>query len=134
MKELWENYLTHGEASDYRFLVYREDDGAVLGFACYGYHSLTLGTYDLYWIAVDPTARGRGIGHTLLSSVEEEISKLGGRLLLVETSQTAAYGPAQDLYNSSGYHIEARIRGFYAPNDDLLIYAKSLDPLPVSEN
>jgi len=133
--DLWNQYLSKGESSDYSFLVFREDDGTVLGYACFGHHSLTLGTYDLYWIAVDPAARGRGIGHALISRVEDEVRKRGGRLLLVETSQTADYIPAQKLYSSCGYHIEARIRDFYASGDDLLIYVKSLDPAgPVSQN
>jgi ribosomal protein S18 acetylase RimI-like enzyme len=128
VEELWNDYLVNAEASEYHFLVHRENDGAVLGFACFGYHSLTLGIYDLYWIAIDPAARGRGIGHALIARVEDEVRKRGGRMLLVETSQTASYTPARDLYGSSGYHIEARIRDFYAPDDDLVIFAKTLDP------
>ncbi len=131
MQELWNDFLTNGEASDYSFLVFRGDDGAVLGFACFGYHSLTQGTYDLYWIAVDPPARGRGIGHALIVSIEDEVRKRGGRLLLVETSQTASYAPARDLYGSSGFQLEARINDFYAPDDDLVIYTKALAPLPI---
>jgi len=131
VEELWNDYLTNGEASDYDFLVYRNDDGTALGFACFGHHSLTQGTYDMYWIAVDPAARGRGIGRALIARVEDEVRKLGGRLLIVETSQTDSYAPARALYGSCGYHIEARIRDFYAPNDDLIIFAKSLEPTPV---
>jgi ribosomal protein S18 acetylase RimI-like enzyme len=96
------------------------------GYACFGPHSLTQGTYDLYWIVVDPTAQGHGIGHALLARVEAEVQARGGRLLLVETSGTPAYAPARRFYESSGYRCEAVVHDFYAPGDDLLIFSKDL--------
>jgi ribosomal protein S18 acetylase RimI-like enzyme len=98
----------------------------VRAFACYGPHPLTQGTYDLYWIAVDPEARGQGIGHLLLSEAEGQVQAAGGRLLLVETSNSDGYAGARGLYSSSGYRLEATVHDFYAPGDDLLMYAKDL--------
>jgi len=97
-----------------------------LGYACFGPHPLTQGTYDLYWIAVDPVAQGHGIGHALLARVEAEVQARGGRLLLIETSSTPAYASARRLYETSGYRCEAIIHDFYAPGDDLLIFSKDL--------
>jgi ribosomal protein S18 acetylase RimI-like enzyme len=96
------------------------------GYACFGPHPLTQGTYDLYWIVVDPVAQGHGIGHALLARVEAEVQARGGRLLLVETSGTLAYAPARRFYESSGYRCEATIHDFYAPGDDLVIFSKDL--------
>jgi ribosomal protein S18 acetylase RimI-like enzyme len=90
---------------------------------------LTQGTYDLYWIAVDPAAQGHGIGHALLAGVEAEVQARGGRLLLIETSSTPAYASARRLYETSGYRCEAIIHDFYAPGDNLLIFSKDLMPL-----
>ena len=89
---------------------------------------MTQGTYDLYWIAVHPAARGLGIGRTLLTHVEAEVQARGGRLLLIETSDTPAYTSARRLYESSGYRREAVVHDFYAPGDSLLIFAKELGP------
>jgi D-alanine-D-alanine ligase len=125
VEELWNAYRDKGEASGYAFLVYRDGDH-VLGFACFGPHPLTQGTFDLYWIAVDPTAQGRGIGRALLSRVEAEVQALGGRLLLIETSGTPAYAPTRRFYEVCGYPPEAVIHDFYAPGDDLLIFSKHL--------
>ena len=97
-----------------------------MGYACFGPHPLTQGTYDLYWIAVDPVAQGHGIGHALLARVEAEVQARGGRLLLIETSSTPAYASARRLYETSGYRCEAIIHDFYAPGDDLLIFSKDL--------
>jgi ribosomal protein S18 acetylase RimI-like enzyme len=100
------------------------------GYACFGPHPLTQGTYDLYWIVVAPAAQGHGIGHALLARVEAEVQARGGRLLLVETSGTPAYAPARQFYESSGYRCEATIHDFYAPGDNLVIFSKDLGQAP----
>jgi ribosomal protein S18 acetylase RimI-like enzyme len=87
---------------------------------------LTQGTNDLYWIAVAPDAHGHGIGHVLLARAEAEVQARGGRLMLIETSDTPPYAPARHLYESSGYERQATVRNFYAPGDSLLIFAKEL--------
>ncbi len=126
VRSLWEE-SREGEESGYWFLVAREGS-EVLGFACYGPHPLTQGTYDLYWLAVHPAARGRGVGRALLRAVEEEVSKRHGRLLLIETSSTPAYEPARRLYASCGYRVEAVVHDYYAPGDDLYLFSKLLIP------
>jgi ribosomal protein S18 acetylase RimI-like enzyme len=100
------------------------------GYACFGPHPLTQGTYDLYWIVVDPVAQGHGIGHALLARVEAEVQARGGRMLLVETSSTPAYASARWFYESSGYRCEATVHDFYAPGDSLLIFSKDLAQSP----
>lgn len=127
VEELWDAYLRQGEASGYSFLVYREGP-RVVGFTCFGPTPLTKGTFDLYWIAVDPASRGRGIGHALLERVEAEVQARGGRLLVVETSSTPAYAPARRFYEECGYHYAAVIHDFYAPGDDLIIFEKEFSP------
>lgn len=127
---MWDAYLRQGEASGYVFLVYKNGT-RLLGYACFGPHPLTEGTFDLYWIAVDPGARGQGIGHALLSRVEEEVWVRGGRMLLVETSGTPAYTPARRFYESCGYRYEAVVHDFYAPGDDLVVFGKPIGQLPL---
>ena len=128
VEELWNAYQDKGEASGYAFLVSR-DGNRVFGYSCFGPHSLTQGTYDLYWIAVDPEFQGRGIGHTLLAKVETEVKAQGGHLLLIETSNTPPYISARHFYEGYGYHNEALVRNFYDRGDDLIIYAKDLSSL-----
>jgi ribosomal protein S18 acetylase RimI-like enzyme len=126
VEELWDAYQDSGETSGYVFLVYRDDDGHVLGYACFGPHPLTEGTYDLYWVVVDPAAQGRGIGHALVAQVEAEVQNRGGYLLVIETSGTLPYGAARRLYQSSSYRCEATVRNFYGRGDDMLIFVKDL--------
>jgi len=124
--ELWEEYQAQGpERSGYYFLVEKENE-RVLGYACYGPRSLTSGTYDLYWIAVDPTARRGGVGRKLLVASEKAVRKLGGRLLVLETSGLPTYEPTRNFYFATGYKLEATLKDFYSEGDDLVIFTKHL--------
>ena len=126
VSELWEEYLTLGsERCGYNFIVYRDGDQA-LGFACYGPRDLTDGAFDLYWIAVDPTARCNGVGRTLLTASEEAVRKMGGRMLIAETSGTPHYEPTRKFYFGMGYENEAIIKDFYTIGDDLVIFIKRI--------
>lgn len=103
-----------------------EDDGRLLGYICYGPTPMTQGTFDLYWIASDPEARGRGVGRQLVVAMEEDLRRGGGRLVRVETSSQEAYGGTHAFYAAIRYEEEARFRDFYKPGDDLIILKKRL--------
>ena len=96
------------------------------GYVCYGPTPMTEGTWDLYWIATHPDARGRGVARALVDRMEGELRAVGARLVRVETSQQEAYGAAHAFYAAIGYPITARIVDFYKPGDDLLILTKRL--------
>lgn len=128
--ELVDEALGKGDASGYFFLLLEEDAGerAVQGYACYGPVPLTVGTYDLYWIVVDPAAQGKGHGRRLLEAVEGHVRDLGGRKLLIETSSQESYAVTIRFYERSGYELAARIRDFYKVGDDKLVYSKDFAP------
>jgi len=105
----------------YNFLVAREGE-RLLGYSCFGERALTEGTYDLFWIAVDPSARRLGAGKALMRATESEVQKRGGRLLVVETSGLDKYESTRTFYDAAGYEKEAVIRDFYKPGDDLVIF------------
>jgi ribosomal protein S18 acetylase RimI-like enzyme len=113
---------------DYRCFAAEDDHGRVAGYECHGPTPLTEGTYDLYWIAVDPSYQGAGFGRALLAFAENETRAAGGRLLLIETSSQESYGDTIRFYEKSGYPLVARLKGFYRPGDDKLIFARELGP------
>ncbi len=115
--------LRDGEASGYEF-VFAEQNGEVLGYACYGFNTVTLASYDLYWIAVRPNLQGQGIGRQLLSAVEEKIAAAGGRQIYIETSHRADYAATRGFYERCGYALEGVLRDYYAPGDDRAIYVR----------
>jgi GNAT superfamily N-acetyltransferase len=110
---------------DYRFLgAYAADD--LVGYACWGPTPGTTGTFDLYWIVVDPARQGAGVGSQLLVAVEAKVTTDHGRLIVVETSSRAEYASTRAFYERRGYTAAARLPGYYAPGDDLVIYLKDL--------
>jgi len=124
--ELVDETLNPGPSTDYAWFVANRD-GQVVGFACYGPVPLTDGTYDLYWIAVGPEARGQGVASALDDAVCRAVVGQGGRWLLAETSSTPPYQPAQDFYARRGYRLLGRIDDFYRLGDDRLTFGKRLD-------
>jgi GNAT superfamily N-acetyltransferase len=107
----------------YRFVV-AELASTVVGYACFGLTPLTDGVYDLYWIAVDPTRQGFGIGRALLIAVDEEVRRLGGRMVIIETASKPSYEPTRVFYDRTGCVEVARIPDFYRVGDDKVIYAR----------
>lgn len=123
--ELVEETLNPGPSTDYRWCV-AERRGDLIGFACFGPVPLTEGTFDLYWIAVGPEARGSGVAARLDEAVTAEVCERGGRWLLAETSSTEAYAAAHRFYDKRGYQLLGRIADFYRPGDDRLTFGKRL--------
>jgi ribosomal protein S18 acetylase RimI-like enzyme len=102
----------------------------LIGFACFGPSMATDRTYDLYWIAVDRAAQGTGCGTVLLSEVEQRLEALHARMLVVETSSRSDYTATRSFYLRRGYVEAARVREFYAPEDDRIILTKRLAGSP----
>ena len=123
---MFDEYLQYGTEGDgYHFIVYREGS-QILGYAIFGYRDLTDGVYDLYWIAVDPNARRKGVGRALLTASENAIRELGGRIIIIETSGSPEYASTREFYVRTGCVNEAIIKDYYKPGDDLWIYTKKV--------
>lgn len=111
--------------SGYQFIV-AESAGRVAGYVCFGATPCTSGTWDLYWIAVDPRLHGAGVGRALMRAAEAAIRFRGGRLIVIETASKPSYDPTRAFYVKYGAHEAARVKDFYAPGDDKVIYTLAL--------
>lgn len=123
--ELVDEHLARGLASGYHF-VFIDDAAGPVGYACYGPIGCTVGSFDLYWIAVRDAARGQGLGRRLLREVERRIAALDGRRIYIETSSRELYEPTRAFYLRCGYTEEARLADFYAPGDAKVIYSRAV--------
>ncbi|HRX86515.1 MAG TPA: GNAT family N-acetyltransferase [Phycisphaerae bacterium] len=124
-EELVTETLAKGAAAGYLF-TFAEIAGVVVGYACYGQIPCTLGSYDLYWIAVDPATQGRGLGRLLVDAAEQHVRGLGGRRMFIDTSSRPDYAATRSFYERCGYACEATLRDYYAPGDGKAIFAKDL--------
>jgi ribosomal protein S18 acetylase RimI-like enzyme len=120
--ELFDAHL-HSSDSGYEWFSARAD-GRVVGFACFGPTPLAQGAYDLYWICTDRDFPGRGVGRALFAALDEEIRKRRGRLMMIWTGGGADYSPASKFYKSMGCELSARIRDYYKPGEDMIVFVK----------
>ena len=130
--ELIDEWLELGEHSGYLTYVLEsqgEESAEVLGYVSFGPTPLTESTYDLYWIAVDKSKHRGGVGKKLLKFTEDEIVRRGGQMLLIETSSQETYGGTIQFYERTGYELVGKIKEYYKPGDDKLIFAKRPDNL-----
>jgi len=124
--ELVDEALVRGAvASGYSFL-FAERENRVSAYACYGPIAGTAGSYDLYWIVVDPTLQGQGVGRWLLGRVESEIRREGGQRVWVDTSERPQYETTRSFYRKCGYEKAASLPDFYAEGDGKAIFVKML--------
>jgi ribosomal protein S18 acetylase RimI-like enzyme len=122
-EEIIDDYYKDPEGCGYYFYI-AEHNGEMAGYLCYGPTPLTHGAWDMYWAAVRPQLQGTGIGGTLFKMAEEHIKKLGGRMILIETSSNPHYGPARSLYLKLGYEHVSTVPDFYAPGDSKETFRK----------
>ena len=127
VRELIDDALAHGPEGHYQSFT-AHVDGKVAGWVCFGPIACTLGTFDLYWIGVDPKLQGRSIGRFLMDFAEDLIARRGGRLVVLETAGRPLYEPTRQFYLRIGYTEAARLPDFYAPGDDKIVYMKPLSP------
>ena len=100
--------------------------GGLAGYACYGASPATQGSFDLYWIVVDPRQQGLGLGRQLLQRVEQAVLKSGGCALWVDTSSTHKFAPTRAFYRKTGFRKSAQLKDFYRPGDSKVILVKNL--------
>lgn len=118
-----------GSLVDHRWLVIDDPHGQVAAAAYYAPEPFADRMWNLYFIATAPEAQGQGLGDLLIDEIERDLRAQGGevaRVLIVETSSTDQYARTRDFYRGRGCDEEARIRQFYGPGDDKIVFWKSL--------
>ena len=99
------------------------EDGA---FAGYVGSQTVMDESDMMNLAVEPHQRRRGIAEALVRRLEQELAKIGSRVLTLEVRQSNE--SARCLYEKLGYHQIGRRPHYYQrPKEDALIYRKELD-------
>jgi ribosomal protein S18 acetylase RimI-like enzyme len=128
-EELTEIVIGQPGQQDYQSFVSEiacDGHARIAGFMLLGPTPATMGTWHLYWIAVQPHVYGAGIAASLESHAEEFVRQRGGYWLLAETSSQPSYRRAHGFYRKHGYQELARISDYYRPFDDMILYGKRL--------
>jgi ribosomal protein S18 acetylase RimI-like enzyme len=121
--ELAETTLDGSET--YRFL-FAERGGELLGYTCFDRIPLSTVSFDLYWIAVAPGARGTGLALLLLERTATFIRKKRGLQIFAETSSREPYAAARAFYRRAGFEEAVAFEDFYAPGDAKIVFRMKL--------
>ena len=124
--ELIDIVLKDQNQKDYQIYCMVDDQDQPIGYICYGPTPMTQGTFDLYWIAVDPDFQEQGMGSKLLSFLEEVVKAEGGRMILADTSTIPQYEKTQKFYLKNGFQEVARVLDYYHPGNDRITFCKRL--------
>lgn len=115
--------LSETDKKDDRFFVVTD------GKEIFGYAIVCMGIggneAELYDIAVDTSARGRGIGDMLMDFMTDEAKKSGTERIYLEVRETNAAALA--LYEKHGFTAFGRRRGYYRkPTEDAILMSRVL--------
>jgi ribosomal protein S18 acetylase RimI-like enzyme len=124
--ELIDIVLKDQNQKDYTIHCMVDDQDQPDGYICYGPTPMTQGTFDLYWIAVDPNLQGKGIGSKLLGFLEDVVRGMGGRMILADTSTIPQYEKTQKFYLRNGFQEVARVADYYYPGNDRITFCKRI--------
>jgi len=119
----------NGTLKDHHWLVHDDSFGAVIGAAYYASEPFSGRMWNLYFISVSPDRQGAGIGGALIGRVEAQLRERGpdaAQVLIVKTSSTDQYARTRTFYPKRGFVEEARVRRFYGPDDNNVVFWKSL--------
>lgn len=121
LDEMMANYFKDNQSNGHICVVDEEND-TLLGVAYYEPALATDRTWYLTMIGVRRALQGQGRGAALMRHVEESLKAAGQRLLLVETSGTPDFMLTRKFYAKLGYEEESRVRDYYAPGDDMVLF------------
>lgn len=124
--ELADETISYGEEKSGYYWMKVEDEDGLIAFANYGRNDFSTHSWELYWIAVHNNSRHKKLGSILLKAVEDDVRKMGGGILWIETSGRPLYGPTEGFYKRNGYTLAASLKDFYSPGDPKQIYSKVL--------
>jgi GNAT superfamily N-acetyltransferase len=116
---------------EHTWIVLENDSNAVIGAAYFGPEGHSDRVWNLYFLAVDQRHQGGGTGSAIVAWVEANLRDRGedvAKLLLIETSGVESFAPTRAFYLKLGYAEEARVREYYGPGDDKVVFWKMLNP------
>jgi ribosomal-protein-alanine N-acetyltransferase len=108
--------VLHELTTAWRYVVLVEDAGSVLGWGVL----LDSDVCDVLRVAVNPEARRRGVGRTLLDAL---IDRAGQRTVLLEVAADNA--AARELYTAAGFVEIDRRAAYYGTGRDALVLSRT---------
>ncbi|MBW7981585.1 GNAT family N-acetyltransferase [Enterobacillus tribolii] len=122
VRDTLKNYFS-GESDE---LWFSAEQQGLAGIAYCAPEVMTSDVWNLLMLWISPSSQRQGVGQALINQVEKELRNKHARLLLVETSSLIDFSAARAFYSKQGFINEARIRNYYAINEDKVIFTKDM--------
>jgi GNAT superfamily N-acetyltransferase len=125
--EIVDQVLAKNDGGDYQTFSFYDDENRFTGYICFGPIPMTDSRYDLYWIAVDRKARGKGVAADLVGFMEKQVARQGGGKIYVDTASTPPYAAARGFYEKQRYSPVCVLDDFYREGDSKIIFMKDIE-------
>ena len=122
--EVFDACLAGENGPDQHWIAF--DQHELLAVAYYAPEQMSDRVWNLYFIAVRPDQKGKGLGKQIVRYVEESLAARGERLLIVETSGLESFEDTRAFYRSCGFEQVGSIRDYYGPGDAKVIFLKDV--------
>lgn len=122
VEDMIEETLLDPRADSYHY-IFAEENGTVVGFAIAGKIDEHHGDrWDLFWIAIDPDAQGKGLGKRLLEEIELVAQHNDATHMYIETGSWN--DAANALYKKAGYKFMGKLEDYYVNGGDKHFWGK----------
>lgn len=124
--ELVETALKDGNNPENYVVIFAEAEGKEVGYTCFARVPCTQSTFEIYWLGMHNNSRGKGYGKEFMQEIIRSIKEYGGTKIVLQTAGREQYLPTQKFYVACGFKEEARLKDYYAADDDCLIFSMDL--------
>lgn len=124
LPQMMDSYLSEGDENSLWLTC--EEESQAIGF-CYAIEeTFAAGTWNMLALAVVPERQGNGAGRAIVEALEKLLRGTSNRVIIVDTSGAVSFTGTRSFYKGCGYTEEARIRDYWGPGDDKIVFWKAL--------
>ncbi len=113
------------DSDEYR-AVGADDGNALLGFVVFGEIAGALGAGRIYFVAVEATARRRGIATALMEAACTHLQSRGSRFAVIELLEEPPLASGLSLAHRTGFREEARVSEYVRDGVGLILLRRDL--------
>lgn len=113
------------DRDEYR-AVGAHDGNSLIGFVVFGETAGAIGAGRLYCVAVDASARRRGIATALTEAACTDLRARGARFAMIELPGDPDLAPALALARRTGFHEEGRVSDYLRDGVGLLLLRREI--------
>lgn len=115
-------------ASDEHRAIVALHDGGVVGLIVFGETAGALGAGRISLVAVDASARDRGVAAQLVAAVCDDLAASGARFAMMELPGEPGFAPVHRLAVRMGFREQGRIDDYLRDGVPLILLRRDLAP------